>query len=76
MMNIKKDKKNFIKYLILAIALCIIIYVINYLYKKSQIEKFTNPEYDILISNWDNGSGFYSQLLFKLNHYLYCKKII
>jgi hypothetical protein len=71
---LKHLSKYFMGYLVLAIALCIIIYVINYLYKKSQIEKFTNPEYDILISNWDNGSGFYSQLLFKLNHYLYCKK--
>lgn len=37
-------------------------------------EKFDAPTYKNLISNWDNGSGFYSELNFKLNHYLYCKK--
>lgn len=42
--------------------------------KISGIEHFANPEYQTLKSQWDNGSGFYSELHFKLNHYLYAKK--
>ena len=37
-------------------------------------ENFNAPTYKTLISKWDNSSGFYSELAFKLNHYLYCKK--
>ena len=44
--------------------------------KFSNIEKFDIPDTNVntIVSNWDNVSGFYSELGFKLNHYLYCKK--
>jgi len=63
------------KYIILFIVLFIII--LSYLYyknNKNNKEHFDLPKFKTLISNWDNGSGFYSELNFKLNHYLYCKK--
>ena len=53
------------------------IYNNNYNYNKQNnkiYENFEAPKYKTLISNWDDGSGFYSELAFKLNHYLYCKK--
>jgi hypothetical protein len=67
--------------LLILLSLIIIYYYIyktkDNKYKKNKhnvVEKFEAPSYNTLISNWDNGSGFYSELGFKLNHYLYCKK--
>jgi hypothetical protein len=61
--------------LIIIITILIVIKLIKYYKSRTVVyENFEQPEYDLLISNWDTGSGFYSQLLFKLNHYLYCKK--
>jgi len=66
--------------MLMGIVLCIIILIYRiyriHFFKPfiRQIENFANPDYKTLISNWDNGSGFFSELLFKLNHYLYCKK--
>lgn len=60
----------------ICIVICIVILIYR-IYKEhftEQIENFVNPDYKTLISNWDNGSGFFSELSFKLNHYLYCKK--
>jgi len=63
---------------IISIILILIVFYNYYTYKNKYIitiiEKFDAPIYKTLISNWDNGSGFYSELAFKLNHYLYCKK--
>jgi hypothetical protein len=44
------------------------------IYNNKQHFFVDNPKYKTIISNWDNGSGFYSELNNKLNHYLYCKK--
>ena len=79
--KIKNNKDNFfgiILTLLLLLSL-ILFYYYNYKtkdnkYKKNIVETFEEPRYKTLISNWDNGSGFYSELAFKLNHYLYCKK--
>ena len=62
--------------LILIILSLLIIYnYYSYKYNNKDIkENFGEPTYKTLISNWDNISGFYSELFFKLNHYLYCKK--
>ncbi len=64
----KKNKK------LILLCLAIVFLIIFITYSSFSVEKFTQPDYNILISNWDNGSGFYSELLFKLNHYLFCKK--
>lgn len=65
---IRKNKNT----IVLCLGLLMLIILLTY-YKIS-FEQFTQPDYNILISNLDNGSGFYSELLFKLNHYLYSKK--
>jgi len=81
----KNKNKNLLYGLIkICIIICIIICIVILIYRIyrihffkpfiKQIENFANPNYKTLISNWDNGSGFFSELLFKLNHYLYCKK--
>lgn len=65
---LKKNKKT----IIICLALLILIILITY--SKISFERFTQPDYNVLISNLDNMIGFYTQLLVKLNHYLYCKK--
>ena len=71
-----------------AVVICLIYYTINKSSFGFSVgfEKFTVPDTtpentdtttynkSSVISNWDNGSGFFSELAFKLNHYLYCKK--
>jgi hypothetical protein len=72
-----KYKKNYNKYIIILLLSLIIVYIYyqyNNYYNHNNYEHFEQPNYNTLISNWDNGSGFYSELAFKLNHYLYCKK--
>ena len=61
---------------IILIILSLMLFYNFYKYKNSRKikELFDVPKYKTLISHWDNGSGFYSVLAFKLNHYLYCKK--
>jgi hypothetical protein len=64
------------------LCICIILLIVFILcyrlfFIKQQIDHFTEESKDkplAIVSNWDNGSGFYSELGFKLNHYLYCKK--
>jgi hypothetical protein len=73
MQLIKLNTKNK-KIIIICLAILLIIFTIYSMYTSFFIEKFTQPDYNTLISNWDNGSGFYSELGFKLNHYLFCKK--
>lgn len=60
------------KYIICILITLSILFLLIYLYFR-KIEGFTSNENSI-VSNWDAGSGFYSELLFKLNHYIYCKK--
>jgi hypothetical protein len=65
--------------IIFIILSLILFYNYNYKYKNykniTEVKEFFNtPTYKTLISHWDNGSGFYSVLAFKLNHYLFCKK--
>jgi hypothetical protein len=67
-----KNRINLVLFLITFTVICYIFYKL--IKTNNSIENFETPTYNLLISNWDNGSGFYSQLLFKLNHYLYCKK--
>ncbi len=60
-------KDNLIIFLL--IILIILIIIINTNTNKEHFETKN------IVSIWQNGgSGFYSQLNFKLNHYLYCKK--
>ena len=66
-----------------AVVICLIYYTINKSSFGFGFEKFTVPDTTpgnidttthnklSVISNWDNGSGFFSELAFKLNHYLY-----
>ena len=57
------------------IIVCILCFRLFFI--EQQIDYFTEESKDkplSIVSNWDNGSGFYSQIFFKLNHYLYCKK--
>lgn len=79
-----KNKRNCIligTVLSIFIILVLLIFLLTRYYN-TRIEGFTtndndhDPKYnfDELNTIWDNGSGFYSQLLFKLNHYIYCKK--
>ena len=74
-----KIKSHTYIYISIIIIILILILFYNYYtykneYSKNIIEKFEAPKYKTLISNWDSGSGFYSELNVKLNHYLYCKK--
>lgn len=75
---LQKNIKNKYKYIYIYLSLFILILLLYNIYDKYNkyiyIENFNPPTYKTLISNWDNGSGFYSELAFKLNHYLYCKK--
>ena len=69
--------KKILKYKKLILLIIIIIIISLYTLFKNMdkfVENFVEPDYNVIISNWDNGSGFYSELGFKLNHYLYCKK--
>ena len=76
--------KLLIYFIIIFLIIIILIYYnynYNYYYQTNAIdnsnklkENFSNSRFKTLISNWDNSSGFYSVLNFKLNHYLYCKK--
>jgi hypothetical protein len=77
----KKNKRNYILIGAILLTILLAIYVFTQYYKKgttNEIETFISGdkkyEFDELNTIWDNGSGFYSQLLFKLNHYIYCKK--
>jgi hypothetical protein len=70
--------------LIIIVILCYRLFYIESFKGKKSIETFTDKKENkkenkkekplLIISNWDNGSGFYSEMGFKLNHYLYCKK--
>jgi hypothetical protein len=78
MLDIKKtikDKNKIIKVLVFFIAVLILFYIFK---RTLFLEHFTNSTINsttnTIISIWDSGSGFYSELLFKFNHYLYCKK--
>ena len=72
----KYNKYNKYIYIIILLLILILVYIYYYNNNKynNKYEYFEQPKYNTLISNWDNGSGFYSELAFKLNHYLYCKK--
>jgi hypothetical protein len=80
--NKNNNQNKYILIILLILIILILILLYNYYiyknidikYSKNIIENFEQPKYKTLISNWDNGSGFYSELAFKLNHYLYCKK--
>jgi len=56
---------------IVILFLCFIIIFGLYNTLSSQIEPFENIN---IISKLDNGAGFYSQLFFLINHYMYCKE--
>jgi hypothetical protein len=68
------------KFIVILVCLCIVcilfVMIIKFINKpaESKIEQFNNPDYQVIKTIWDNGSGFYSVLQFKLNHYLYAKK--
>jgi len=77
--------KSKIKLVLCLITFVVLSYIFYKLIKTNNIntntiktyntfETFETPSFNLLISNWDNGSGFFSELAFKLNHYLYCKK--
>lgn len=57
------------------IGIVLLLYVI-YILLSIHFEGFTNDDTQIkkVISTFDNSSGFYSNLMFKLNHYIYSKK--
>jgi hypothetical protein len=72
-MNIYK-LKNYKNTIIIIMIIVLIIILLYQLYKQS--EHFSNDDISgakTLVSHMDGSSGFYSQLLHKLNHYLYCK---
>jgi hypothetical protein len=69
-----KFNKIIIIFLIILISILLFIFLLYKIYKLKNIEKFEQPNYNILISKLNNTSGFFSGLFFKLNHYLYCKK--
>jgi hypothetical protein len=66
------------KLIIISIIICISIIIFFIIYKNmTTYEYFKNDnddQYTGIITKWDNSNGFYSQLLFKLNQYIYCKK--
>ena len=65
----------------LGLIICILIVVVtSRVVKRKRKRKQKHINFNgkrmSIISVWDNGSGFYSELLFKLNHYLYSKKYL
>ena len=54
-----------------AVILLLIIFIVVYNQTLRQIESFDNIN---IISKLDDSAGFYSQLFFLMNHYIYCKK--
>jgi hypothetical protein len=60
-----KIKKNLILLLILILAIALINVFVS--------QNNENFENEIVISNLSKNAGFYSELFFLLNHYLYCK---
>lgn len=82
-MNISKLIKLNYKIIIISLITLLIIYLGYRLLKIDKIninkinnyEGFENENIKNIVSKWDSvNSGFYSELLLKLNHYLYCKK--
>jgi hypothetical protein len=72
-MIINKIKKNS-KYIIIILIITLIVVILYRLNNNNINEKFENEQIKTIISQWDNHTGFYSELLSKLNHYIYCKK--
>ena len=68
------NKQIYIEIILILLSLLIIYNYYKYKTIRETKDTFESPKYKTLVSNWDNVSGFYSELFFKLNHYLYCKK--
>lgn len=68
-----KINKKIVIGILLIIGILVFVRLLGFYYiNKEGFEN--NQEIKTIISYWDNHTGFYSELLSKLNHYLYCKK--
>lgn len=60
----------FFKIVLCLLAFAIAFYLFNQKYIHTQTEPFENK---LIISKLNDNTGFYSQLFFLINHYVYCK---
>lgn len=81
LLSLYQNRKFLIGLRIIVVILVLYVCYLIYKYLTERNEGFSedksedkNTKIKKVISTFDSGSGFYSNLMFKLNHYIYCKK--